>query len=65
MLIVFIMGFGIDIWFFLLESWVFFEIWYSKLCCYGIGLIIIGVGIFVYLYINFVFILIDCLILII
>lgn len=53
LLTAFITGLGIDIWLFLLESWAPFEIWYSKLCCYGIGLIIIGVGTSAYLHTNF------------
>ncbi|QJX78302.1 YczE/YyaS/YitT family protein [Priestia megaterium] len=65
LLTAFITGLGIDIWLFLLESWAPFEIWYSKLCCYGIGLIIIGVGTSAYLHTNFAPIPIDLLTLII
>ncbi|WP_374148611.1 YitT family protein [Priestia megaterium] len=65
LLTAFITGLGIDIWLFLLESWAPFEIWYSKLCCYGIGLIIIGVGTSAYLHTNFAPIPIDRLTLII
>lgn len=60
-----ITGLGIDVWLFLLESWAPFEIWYSKLCCFGIGLIIIGVGTSAYLHTNFAPIPIDRLTLII
>ncbi|MEJ9305099.1 YitT family protein [Priestia megaterium] len=65
LLTAFITGLGIDVWLFLLESWAPFEIWYSKLCCYGIGLIIIGVGTSAYLHTNFAPIPIDRLTLII
>ncbi|MDQ0803973.1 YczE/YyaS/YitT family protein [Priestia megaterium] len=65
LLTAFLTGLGIDIWLFLLESWAPFEIWYSKLCCYGIGLIIIGVGTSAYLHTNFAPIPIDRLTLII
>ncbi|WP_423241480.1 YczE/YyaS/YitT family protein [Priestia megaterium] len=58
-------GLGIDIWLFLLQNWVTFESWYSKLCCFGIGLIIIGVGTSAYLHTNFAPIPIDRLTLII
>lgn len=59
LLTAFITGLGIDVWLFLLESWAPFEIWYSKLCCFGIGLIIIGVGTSAYLHTNFAPIPID------
>ncbi|MCR8929066.1 YitT family protein [Priestia megaterium] len=65
LLTAFITGLGIDVWLFLLESWAPFEIWYSKLCCFGIGLIIIGVGTSAYLHTNFAPIPIDRLTLII
>lgn len=65
LLTAFITGLGIDVWLFLLESWAPFEMWYSKLCCFGIGLIIIGVGTSAYLHTNFAPIPIDRLTLII
>lgn len=65
LLTAFITGLGIDVWLFLLESWAPFEVWYSKLCCFGIGLIIIGVGTSAYLHTNFAPIPIDRLTLII
>ncbi|MFE4123327.1 YitT family protein [Priestia sp. YIM B13486] len=65
LLTAFITGLGIDVWLFLLESWAPFEMWYSKLCCFGIGLIIIGVGTSTYLHTNFAPIPIDRLTLII
>ncbi|MED3981421.1 YitT family protein [Priestia megaterium] len=65
LLTAFITSLGIDVWLFLLESWAPFEMWYSKLCCFGIGLIIIGVGTSAYLHTNFAPIPIDRLTLII
>ena len=65
LLTAFITGLGIDVWLFLLESWAPFEMWYSKLCCFGIGLITIGVGTSAYLHTNFAPIPIDRLTLII
>ncbi|WP_182003825.1 YczE/YyaS/YitT family protein [Priestia aryabhattai] len=65
LLTAFITGLGIDVWLFLLESWAPFEMWYSKLCCFGTGLIIIGVGTSAYLHTNFAPIPIDRLTLII
>jgi uncharacterized membrane protein YczE len=65
LLTAFITGLGIDLWLFLLQNWAPFEMWYSKLCCFGIGLIIIGVGTSAYLHTNFAPIPIDRLTLII
>lgn len=65
LLTAFITGLGIDIWLFLLKNWITFESWYSKVCCFGIGLIIIGVGTSAYLHTNFAPIPIDRLTLII
>jgi uncharacterized membrane protein YczE len=65
LLTAFITGLGIDVWLFLLQNWVTFESWYSKVCCFGIGLIIIGVGTSAYLHTNFAPIPIDRLTLII
>lgn len=50
---------------FFLKNWITFESWYSKVCCFGIGLIIIGVGTSAYLHTNFAPIPIDRLTLII
>lgn len=65
LLTAFITGLSIDLWLFLLQNWAPFEMWYSKLCCFGIGLIIIGVGTSAYLHTNFAPIPIDRLTLII
>lgn len=65
LLTAFITGLGIDIWLFFLKNWITFESWYSKVCCFGIGLIIIGVGTSAYLHTNFAPIPIDRLTLII
>ncbi|MGE7716805.1 YczE/YyaS/YitT family protein [Priestia megaterium] len=65
LLTAFITGLGIDLWLFLLQNWAPLEMWYSKLCCFGIGLIIIGVGTSAYLHTNFAPIPIDRLTLII
>lgn len=49
----FIMGIGIDMWLFLLHNWITPELWYSKMVCFGIGLVVIGFGTATYLHTNF------------
>lgn len=48
-----ITGIGIDMWLFLLHNLVTPELWYSKIVCFGIGLVIIGLGTATYLQTNF------------
>lgn len=61
----FIMGFGIDFWLFVLSAIVLPELWYSKLVCFGIGLVTIGFGTAMYLQTNIAPIPVDRLTLII
>ena len=42
LLTAFITGIGIDMWLFLLRDLITPEIWYSKMICFGIGLVITG-----------------------
>ncbi|MGG0178913.1 YczE/YyaS/YitT family protein [Gottfriedia acidiceleris] len=49
----FITGIGIDMWLYLLHNLVTPEIWYSKIACYSIGLVISGLGTATYLHTNF------------
>lgn len=61
----FITGVGIDLWLFLLHNLITPELWFSKLICFGIGLVLIGLGTAIYLQTNFAPIPIDRLTLII
>ena len=61
----FITGIGIDIWLFLLQNLITPELWYSKVICFGIGLVMIGLGTATYLCTNFAPIPVDRLTLII
>ncbi|OIK10448.1 hypothetical protein BIV60_21020 [Bacillus sp. MUM 116] len=61
----FITGIGIDMWLFLLHDFVTPELWYSKVVCFGIGLVVIGLGTAIYLHTNIAPIPIDRLTLII
>lgn len=54
-----ITGFGIDMWLFLLHHLITPEFWYSKVVCFGIGLVFIGLGTATYLHTNFAPIPID------
>ncbi|ARB37814.1 YitT family protein [Bacillus subtilis] len=65
MLTAFITGMGIDMWLFLLQDLITPEQWYSKVVCFGIGLVVIGIGTATYLHTNFAPIPIDRLTLII
>lgn len=65
LLTVFITGIGIDMWLFFLNNLITPELWYSKIVCFGIGLVVIGLGTATYLHTNFVPIPIDRLTLII
>jgi uncharacterized protein len=65
LLTAFITGIGIDMWLFLLHNLITPELWYSKMVCFGIGLIVIGLGTATYLHTNFAPIPIDRLTLII
>ncbi|MGG3468456.1 YitT family protein [Neobacillus pocheonensis] len=60
-----ITGIGIDMWLFLLHTLITPELWYSKVVCFGIGLVVIGLGTAIYLHTNFAPIPIDRLTLII
>lgn len=60
-----ITGIGIDMWLFLLNGWITPELWYSKVVCFSIGLVVIGTGTAIYLHTNFAPIPIDRLTLII
>ncbi|MBT2626455.1 YitT family protein [Bacillus sp. ISL-32] len=53
LLTAFITGIGIDMWLFLLHFFVTPELWYSKVICFGIGLVVIGLGTATYLHTNF------------
>jgi uncharacterized membrane protein YczE len=65
LLTAFITGFGIDMWLFLLHNLITPELWYSKIVCFGIGLVVIGFGTALYLQTNFAPIPVDHLMLII
>ncbi|MEC1738308.1 YitT family protein [Bacillus mojavensis] len=53
MLTAFITGVGIDMWLFLLHNLLTPDLWYSKVICFGIGLVVIGLGTATYLHTNF------------
>ncbi|MBY7740508.1 YczE/YyaS/YitT family protein [Paenibacillus polymyxa] len=53
LLTAFITGIGIDMWLFLLQDLITPELWYSKVVCFGIGLVIVGLGTATYLQTNF------------
>lgn len=53
LLTAFITGIGIDMWLFLLKNLITPELWYSKVVCFGIGLVVIGLGTALYLHTNF------------
>ncbi|MEC1685390.1 YczE/YyaS/YitT family protein [Bacillus mojavensis] len=59
MLTAFITGIGIDMWLFLLHNLLTPDLWYSKVICFGIGLVVIGLGTATYLHTNFAPIPID------
>lgn len=61
----FITGICIDMWLFLLHNLITPELWFYKLVCFGIGLVVIGFGTAIYLHTNFAPIPIDRLTLII
>ncbi|MEH7336612.1 YitT family protein [Neobacillus drentensis] len=65
LLTAFITGIGIDMWLFLLTNLITLELWYSKVVCFGIGLVVIGLGTATYLHTNLTPIPIDRLTLII
>jgi uncharacterized protein len=47
-----ITGIGIDMWLFLLHHLISPELWYSKVVCLGIGLVVMGLGTAIYLHTN-------------
>ncbi|MEC1290444.1 YitT family protein [Bacillus mojavensis] len=53
MLTAFLTGIGIDMWLFLLHNLLTPDLWYSKVICFGIGLVVIGLGTATYLHTNF------------
>ncbi|MGG4217893.1 YitT family protein [Paenibacillus jamilae] len=53
LLTAFITGIGIDMWLFLLQDVITPELWYSKVACFGIGLVVVGLGTATYLQTNF------------
>ena len=61
----FITGIGIDLWLFLLNSFVSPDLWLGKAICFGFGLVFIGLGTAIYLQTNFAPIPVDRLTLII
>ncbi|PSA89465.1 hypothetical protein C6371_16420 [Bacillus atrophaeus] len=65
LLTAFITGIGIDMWLFLLHNLLTPDLWYSKVICFGIGLVVIGLGTAIYLHTNFAPIPVDRLTLII
>ncbi|WP_342418312.1 YitT family protein [Paenibacillus sp. FSL H8-0168] len=65
LLTAFITGIGIDMWLFLLHNLIAPELWYSKVVCFGIGLVVVGLGTATYLKTNFAPIPVDRLTLII
>lgn len=65
LLTAFITGIGIDMWLLILHNFITPELWYSKVVCFGIGLVVIGFGTAIYLHTNFAPIPIDRLTLII
>ncbi len=65
LLTAFITGIGIDMWLFLLHNLIAPELWYSKVVCFGIGLVVVGLGTATYLQTNFAPIPVDRLTLII
>ncbi|TRZ35936.1 YitT family protein [Niallia circulans] len=65
LLTAFITGFFLDIWLFLIDSLLTPELWYSKVICFTIGLVLIGLGTAIYLHTNIAPIPVDKLTLII
>ncbi|MFJ7977124.1 YczE/YyaS/YitT family protein [Peribacillus sp. JNUCC 23] len=65
LLTAFITGVSIDIWLFLLHNLITPELWFYKLACFLIGLVVIGLGTAIYLHTNFAPIPIDRLTLVI
>lgn len=65
LLTAFITGIGIDMWLFLLDQLITPELWYNKVLCFGIGLVVTGLGTATYLHTNFAPIPVDQLTLII
>ncbi|MEH7342928.1 YitT family protein [Bacillus sp. JJ1532] len=65
LLTAFITGVGIDMWLFLLHNLITPELWFNKVVCFGIGLVVIGFGTAIYLHTNFAPIPVDRLTLII
>ncbi|MEH7123692.1 YitT family protein [Bacillus sp. JJ1773] len=53
LLTAFITGVGIDMWLLLLHNLITPELWFNKVVCFGIGLVVIGFGTAIYLHTNF------------
>lgn len=53
LLTAFITGIGIDMWLFLMHNLITPDLWYSKVVCFGFGIVLIGLGTATYLHTNF------------
>ncbi|TQR94413.1 YczE/YyaS/YitT family protein [Paenibacillus ottowii] len=53
LLTAFVTGIAIDMWLFLLRDLIIPELWYSKVACFGMGLVVVGLGTATYLQTNF------------
>ncbi|QDY82596.1 YitT family protein [Paenibacillus polymyxa] len=53
LLTAFVTGIAIDMWLFLLRDLIIPELWYSKVACFGMGLVLVGLGTATYLQTNF------------
>ncbi|CAM3788850.1 YitT family protein [Aeromicrobium ponti] len=53
LLTAFITGISIDLWLYVLPHLLEPELWYSRLVCFGVGLLVTGIGTATYLYTNF------------
>ncbi|GMG77237.1 MULTISPECIES: YczE/YyaS/YitT family protein [Bacillus] len=49
----FVTGIGIDLWLFLIKHVIYTSMWFSKLTCFGVGLVFIGLGTAIYLQTKF------------
>ncbi|WP_088070102.1 YczE/YyaS/YitT family protein [Gottfriedia luciferensis] len=65
LLTAFITGLGIDMWLFLLHNFITPELWFSKVICFVLGIVVTGLGTATYLHTNFAPIPVDRLTLII
>ncbi|WP_342495911.1 YitT family protein [Bacillus sp. FSL K6-0994] len=49
----FLTGIGIDLWLFLIKHVIYTSMWFSKLTCFGVGLVFISLGTAIYLQTKF------------